>query len=473
MKFKFISFLILICLLNPVTVNAADEPWQPPKLISLEFSPSEIELMKVNPIVTVNLKVSHPIGIKSEKVKIYLRNSLYPSSFAYEFSAVRNDSPVQVTLKNVTFVGSFQVPTSIPLGVWNISTDPIQGLAPSRSVGWPESESFVPANFRDMPGAENSLLVRSDSDLKFDFQTFVGPAFRSEIAASDGKPFSLNVEAPIWKIGESIDISKYFQMRVKNIPLELISTSPLICQANGTILKLLTIGECRYRVFTSKTNDYLYKELNLFSTITQARTKPELSIPKIENQTSDDLPKTISREQVYSYGAQVIPQSITPNVCIPTSTGITLFSGGKCMLEYSTKPSLTLLGSDIYTQTFEVLRSSQSVQFTLPNSVDMKTKSLVLNATASSGALVTYTTNPDGNCKVDGSTLMLLKPGLCAVTAQQVGTKTFAPVSSTVNLSITGKAPREKQTISCIKGSKKVSVTEAKPKCPKGYSRVR
>ena len=473
MKFKFISFLILLCLLNPVVVNAADEPWQPPKLISLEFSPAEIELTKVNPIVTVNLKVSHPIGIKSEKVKIFLKNMLYPSSFTYEFYALRNDSPVQATLKSVTFVGSFQVPTSIPPGVWNISTDPIQGLAPAKSVGWPESESFVPANFRDMPGAENSLLVRSDSDLKFDFQTFVGPAFRSEITASDGKPVTLNVEAPIWKVGESIDISKYFQMRVKNIPLELTSSSPSICQANGTILKLLTIGECRYRVFTSKTKDYLYKELNLFSTITQARSKPELSIPKIENQTSDGLPKTISREQVYSYGAQVIPQSITPNVCIPTNTGITLFSGGKCTLEYSTKPSLTLLGSDVYIQSFEVIRSPQSIQFALPSSVNINSKQIALNATASSGTSITYSTSSLINCKVNDSLLILLKPGPCIVFAEQAGTKTFAPVSSTATLTIIGSAPRKLQTISCVKGSKKISVIKIKPKCPKGFSKFR
>ena len=468
-KFKLLVSVIALSVINPVAANPTEEPWEPPKLVSLEFSPNEIELTKPNPIITVNLKVSHPIGIKSERVTVYLRNSIYPSSFVYQFTATRNDLPIQSSLKNVTFIGSFQIPTSITPGVWNISTDPVQGLASARATGWPESGSFTPANFRDMPGAENSLLIRLDSELKFDFQTFVGPAFRSEITASDGKPLDLNVEAPIWKIGEAIDVSRYFQMRAKNVPLELMSKTPLICQATGTILKLFSLGECNYRVFTSKTKDYLYKELNLFSTITQARTKPELSIPKIENQTAIGLPKTITREQVYSYGAPVTPQSLTPSVCLPTNTGVTIYSGGKCTLEYSTIPSLTLLASDVYTQSFDIVQSAQTITFTPPATANLSAKTLALSATASSGGVITYQTTSAGICSITGSTLNLLKGGNCSITATQAGTTTLAPISATATVMITGSVAPTKKTITCVKGNKTKKVSGAKPKCPKGY----
>ncbi len=146
-KFKLLAFVVALSIVNPVATNATEEPWEPPKLVSLEFSPNEIELTKPNPVLTVNLKVSHPIGIKSERVTIYLRNSVYPSSFVYQFSANRTDSPIQSNLKNVTFIGSFQVPTSITPGVWNISTDSVQGLASTRATGWPESGSFTPIIF--------------------------------------------------------------------------------------------------------------------------------------------------------------------------------------------------------------------------------------------------------------------------------------------------------------------------------------
>ena len=468
-KFKLLVFIVALSVVNPVASNATEGPWEPPKLISLEFSPTELELTKPNPNITVNLKVSHPIGIKSEKVTVYLKNSTYPSLFSYQFSATRTDSPIQSNLKNVTFTGSFQIPTSTPPGVWNISTDPVQGLASVRATGWPESESFAPASFRDMVGAENSLLIRLDSELKFDFQTFVGPAFRSEITASDGKPLDLNVEAPIWKIGETVDLSNYFQMRARNIPLELMSKTPLTCQASGTTLKLLSLGECSYRVFTSKTKDYLYKELNLFSTVTQARTKPELSIPKIENQTATGLPKTITREQVNSYGAPVTPQSLTPSVCLPTSTGVTIYSGGKCILEYSTKPSLTLLASDAYTQSFEIARSPQTITFTPPATANLASRTVALSATASSGGVVTYATTSTGICSITESTLNLLMRGSCAITATQAGTTTLAPISATATVMIAGAAAPSRKTITCVKGNKSKKVSGTNPKCPTGY----
>ena len=320
-----------------------------------------------------------------------------------------------------------------------------------------------------MLGAENSLLIRLDSELKYDFQTFVGPAFRSEASASDGKPFELNVDAPIWKIGETIELSRYFQMRAKNVSLELMSKTPLICQATGTALKLLSLGECNYRIFTSKTRDYLYKELNLFSNVTQARTKPDLSIPKVANQSSDGLPKPIILMPVYSYGNTISPKTLTPGVCIPTNTGVTLYAGGICELQYSTEATLTYLASDIYIQRFEVIRNAQTITFNPPSNSSISGKTIALSATTSSGGTVVFTTTSAGVCSISGSILNLLKAGTCSVTATQAGTSTLAPVSATANIMLTGTTVAPKKTITCAKGKTIKKVTGTNPKCPTGY----
>jgi hypothetical protein len=468
-KLLLVTSILLFSSTNLNLATAADEPWVMPELVSFEFSPKEIELTQLNPVVTVTVKASHPVGIKTEKINIYLKNAINPQSFTYQFSALRTQYTTQNNLTTATFTGSFTLPTSIASGVWNLSSEPIQGLASAKATGWPESGSFTPANFRDMPGAENSLLVRLDGNLNYDLQTFVGPAYRSESMASDGKPMSLNVEAPVWKVGEVIDTSKYFQMRVKGVPLELTSKTPQICQATGSLLKLLTTGECNYRVFTSKNKDYIYKELNLYSTVTQARIKPELSIPKIATQTSDGLPKTISRESVYSYGNFVTPKSLTPNVCIPTSTGVTLYSGGICELQYSTEATLSYLASDIYVQKFEITRNPQTITFKLPASASISSKKLALSATASSGGAVVFSTTSAGICSVIGSTLNLIKSGNCTVTATQNGTSTLAPIATTANILLTGATAVAKKTITCSKGKSTKKVTGTNPKCPVGY----
>jgi hypothetical protein len=469
LKSLFVTSILLFSAINLNLATAADEPWVAPELISFEFSPKEIELTQLNPTVSVTLKVSHPIGVKSEKINIYLKNAILPQSFSYQFTALRTQINTQNNLTTVTFSGSFTLPTAMTSGVWNLSSDPIQGLASIKAVGWPESSSFSPANFRDMPGAENSLLVRLDGNLNYDLQTFVGPAYRSESMASDGKPMSLNVDAPIWKVGEVIDTSKYFQMRVKGVPLELTSKTPQICQATGSLLKLLTTGECNYRVFTSKNKDYIYKELNLYSTVTQARMKPELSIPKIATQTSTGLPKTISRETVYSYGNIVTPKSLTPSVCIPTNTGITLYSGGICELQYSTDSSITYLASDNYVQSFEVTRNAQTINFSPPASLSVSDKTISLSATASSGGAVAFTTTSADICSITGTTLNLVKSGNCAITATQPGTPTFTPVAITANIVLTGTVAAATKTISCIKGKTTKKVIGTNPKCPAGY----
>ena len=469
LKSMLVTSLIVFSSINLNLATAADEPWVMPELVSFEFSPKEIELTQLNTTVSVTVKASHPVGIKSEKINIYLRNAINPQSFVYQFTALRTQNITQNNLTTATFTSSFTLPTTIASGVWNLSSEPIQGLASIKATGWPESASFSPANFRDMNGAENSLLVRLDGNLNYDLQTFVGPAYRSESMATDGKPMTLNVEAPIWKVGEVIDTSKYFQMRVKAVPLEMISKTPQICQATGSLLKLLTTGECNYRVFTSKTKDYIYKELNLYSVVSQARTKPELSIPKIANQTSDGLPKTIIRETVYSYGNIISPKTLTPGVCIPTNTGITLYAGGICELQYSTEATLTYLASDIYVQRFEVIRNAQTITFNPPLNSSISNKTIALTASASSGAVVAFTTTSAGICSVTGSTLNLLAAGNCSVTATQAGTATLAPVSSTATVMLTGAVVSDKKSITCVKGKSSKKVSGTNPKCPKGY----
>ena len=160
LKSLLVTSLIVFSSINLNLATAADEPWVMPELVSFEFSPKEIELTQLNTTVSVIVKASHPVGIKSEKINIYLRNAINPQSFVYQFTALRTQNITQNNLPTATFTGSFTLPTTIASGVWNLSSEPIQGLASIKATGWPESASFTPANFRDMNGAENSLLVR-------------------------------------------------------------------------------------------------------------------------------------------------------------------------------------------------------------------------------------------------------------------------------------------------------------------------
>jgi hypothetical protein len=55
-KLLLVTSILLFSSTNLNLATAADEPWVAPDLVSFEFSPKEIELTQLNPVVTVTVK---------------------------------------------------------------------------------------------------------------------------------------------------------------------------------------------------------------------------------------------------------------------------------------------------------------------------------------------------------------------------------------------------------------------------------
>ena len=195
----------------------------------------------------------------------------------------------------------------------------------------------------------------------------------------------------------------------------------------------------------------------------------------IANQTAKNLPKMIEIFRVYSpTGVYIMPKATTPIVCIASGFYVQIVGGGTCTLTYQSEANTSYLTSDLYKVSFEVVRDPQTISFASITAADIATKSLTLAATASSGGSVTYSTTTPDNCSISGSTLNLLKAGICVITATQAGTSTFAPVSASATISLTGTVITPKpvvtnKTIVCVKGKTTKKVSGTNPKCPKGY----
>jgi hypothetical protein len=138
-------------------------------------------------------------------------------------------------------------------------------------------------------------------------------------------------------------------------------------------------------------------------------------------------------------------------------------------LVYQSIETSTYLESDQFKINFEVTRSSQTISFTPPSSVNLSANNLALTAAASGGGAITYATTSTGICSITGSTLNILMSGNCTITATQVGTSTLAPISATATVMITGTTAPLNKNITCISGKKTKKVSGANPKCPKGY----
>ena len=468
MKIK--SALVAILLMVGLAPGVAQANVRP-VVESFSFTPNDLDLISANTNVVFELVVSHPSGLKNISTLATLTG---PNGSTLATYLMRTDSPVNLAQAKVTYKGTLTIPQNITAGAYAVSVAEINN---NLTAGYEYGTGVVtPKKLRDLVGAENSILIRNSGDLNLSYDTFVGPTHDTTLGIAYNNPAVYNNDnPPIWKVGETYLPSKYFELRVPSLALAVSSSTPTICSTDGKELKLIAIGNCTFKVSTIKTKDYAVKEIVQVVTVAAARIKSELLMSVITNQTAKSLPKTIEIFRVFSpTGVYVMPKATTPTVCIASGFYVQIVGGGTCTLTYQSEANTSYLESDLYKVSFEVTRDPQTITFAPATTADIATKSLTLTATASSGGVITYTSTSTENCTISGSTLNLLKAGNCFITASQVGTSTFAPITASATITLTGTvvAPKPvitKKTIVCVKGKTTKKVSGANPKCPKGY----
>ena len=469
MKVKSILIAAVLALtLTPAIAGANVKP----VVESFTFTPNDFDLISANTNVVFELVVSHPSGIRNSSTQVTLTGP-YGSTLATNL--IRTDSPINLALTKVIFKGTLNVSQGALAGAYSVSAAEVESNSSANNIYG--TGAITPNKLRDLIGAENALLVRNSGDLNLIYNTFVGPTHDNTLGISYNNPAVYNnANPPIWKVGETYVPSKYFEVRVPILPLVVSVTTPVVCSTDGKELKLIATGSCVFKISTAKTKDYAAKESTQVVTVTAGRTKPELIMSVVANQTSKNLPKTIEIFRVYSpTGVYVLPQATTPTVCIAAGFYVQIVGGGTCTLTYQSEANTTYLASDLYKVSFEVTRDPQTIAFTPPTTVDIAGKTLSLTATASSGGAITYSTTSMESCSVVGATLNLLMAGNCVITATQGGSSTIAPVSTTATIMLTGTIAKpvvpvvSKKTIVCVKGKTTKKVSGSNPKCPKGY----
>ena len=353
MKIK--SLFVAVLLMGGVFVAPAHAS-EKPTVESFTFSPQDIDLSGASTVVAFELVVSHPSGIDATSTMLTMKNSRNDTLATY---LTRTDS--NAALAKVTFKGSLTVPRDINPGVYTFTAASVRN---NSSAGYQYETGIIEGGkVRALVGAESGLLVRSGGDLNFDYATFVGPAYDTTLGISYNNPTKYNSSnTPIWKVGESYDPTKYYELRVPSLSLGLTSSTPTVCSTDGKTLSLIKEGTCSFVVATAKTNDYLAKKSSQSVTITAARIKPTLTIDKIANQDVKDLGKSIEIGRVYSASeGWVLPQSATPTICFASGFYVKLIAGGTCKLTYQTAATSTYLASDLYTISFDILKDGQPV----------------------------------------------------------------------------------------------------------------
>jgi hypothetical protein len=399
MKIK--SLFVAVLIMTGVVVAPAANAAEIAKVVSFSVTPDEIELTGANSTVSFELVVSHPSGIENSSTLLTLKSSTNNSVVTY---LNRTDSNLAAT--TVTFKGSLTLPRDLEPGVYKYSA---AGVKNNSSAGYQFDTGIIEGGkFRTLVGAESGLLVRSSGDLNLIYSTFYGPThdLTQSFSYENTKKYNSLVK-PIWKVGETYDPSDYFELRVPALSLNIKSYTSDVCAVSGKILLLKKEGSCSFSVFTAKTKDYKEFASNQTATITAARVKPVLVIDKFLNQDVKSIGESVTIPGVYGPSqTYILPVTLTPSVCFASFLFVKIVSGGTCKLTYQSPESSTLLASDVYNVSFEILKDGKPV-----------------------------------------------------VVATPEPTPTVTPTAK----------PVVKKTISCVKGKKTVKRTGTSPKCPAGY----
>jgi hypothetical protein len=445
------------------TQSAHADSSLPPVVVSFTMSPSSVDIATTKNVVTFDLVVSSPTGIVSTQSMTTFTNG---SNSSLATSLTRVDNPVNNSLTTVEFKGTLTLPSNLIPGVYTASTTPVFAYNSSGTTGYP-TPIITATSSSTLIGALNAVQVRAGGNLNLNYATFVGPSFNTLKGNIFSDPKYYAAPAPVWKVGEVLTPSTYYQLNVPTLTLKVKTSTPSICSTDGTVLTLVAIGSCGFTVYTDQTADYLYQHDDENVTISAARIKPTYAVGNIATQSSAVLPLSIAGPFINGPVGLVTPVSATPTICYPVGTYITVISGGTCTLNYSSPASSTYAASDIFPLTFEITRSSQTVSFVAPTSVALSAKTLILSASATSKAPVIFQSDSPVICSVTGNSLNLLKAGSCQVEAIQAGTTTISPASTVQSIMVTGSLVPTIRKIVCVKNGKSKTFTGTK--CPVGY----
>ena len=404
MKFK--SLFVAVGLLFSVTALPSALAVEKPTVES--FTASKLDVDIADPDLTIDFEVvvSHPKGLENTSTLLILTNT---GATTISTPLIRTDSPINFTNTKVTFKGKITLPRSLTPGVYTYSID---GVRNNIDSGTRFPTGIVPGPVvRNLKSAESGILVRSNGFLNLDYETINGPAFGSQSGISylNAAKYT-TVTAPIWKVGEIFNPADYFEVAVPGVELSITTSTPRICTTDGKTMKLISEGDCQYKVTTAKTKDFIEKTKILSATVTAARTTQVLKVETVAPLKPTSLPTSILLSPVYASGTSaveyVMPKSITPTICEAGGYVLKIVNTGTCTVTYKTEGNTQYLPSETYRQNIEILKDS-----------------------------------------------------LPAVAPTPVVTPAPTPTVK----------PVVKRTISCIKGKKTVTRTGTAPKCPKGF----
>lgn len=212
------------------------------------------------------------------------------------------------------------------------------------------------------------------------------------------------------------------------LAVSFTSATPLVCSVSGTTATVLAGGTCSINADQAGNASYAAApQVSQSFAISPASQSISFTDPADRAFVANGpvaLTATATSGLAVSFG------STTPSVCSVSGSDAIMLGTGVCTITADQAGNASYTPAAQETQSFTINRADQTISFTDPaDTIYAPNRSVALQATASSGLPVTFTSTPPGVCSVSGDRVTILAAGSCTVTAFQAGDANYNPAT--------------------------------------------
>jgi hypothetical protein len=203
----------------------------------------------------------------------------------------------------------------------------------------------------------------------------------------------------------------------------LSSTTPGVCTVSGFAVTLVGAGTCTIQA--NQSGDASYTAATpVTRSFTVNQVAQLITFAQPVDQVLADASLTVG--PTADSGLVTALSSGTTGVCTVSGMTITFVTTGLCTVTADQAGNATFAAAAPVSRSFGIGFLSQTITFAQPTDVSLDDPSVVLSISADSGLTPTLVSNTTAVCTVSGMTVAFVSPGLCTVTASQVGNTTYA-----------------------------------------------
>jgi hypothetical protein len=201
------------------------------------------------------------------------------------------------------------------------------------------------------------------------------------------------------------------------LPVTLTSSTPAICTVAGSLIALIGAGSCT--IHATQPGNSVYPAAvpvdRQFQVLAIAQTIE--FPPPGDRQLSAVL---VVASAIATSGLPVEYASLTPSICTTDgSASIALAAIGQCIVRASQPGNARFAAATDVDRSFNVLSGTSKIVFDPIGAQTLAASPLVLSASSPSKLPILFSAQPPAVCVATGSSLSLVAPGICNVTASE------------------------------------------------------